>query len=153
MLSHSIEHFGAEFLVCDAAQLPYEDGSISLILSSLGDPYNLPSFWNEVRRVLANDGVCYFTSPSYEWAKRFRKDDFHQGAEFLVNNRLLRLPSYIYPQRQQASVLSEAGLVIDAQTAFMGSKLQTSKSSKLDVFGPNRDGPIVEGFRVRKSLS
>ncbi len=85
MLSYSEQwqQRGASLVVADAQDTRLLSHSFHLIISSLGDPYNGAPFWSEIERLLMVGGACLFTTPSYEWAQRFRRGtDFH-SAEFL----------------------------------------------------------------------
>src|SRR4051812_29449717 len=55
MLQHSRkwESLGATLRIQDATSLAYDEGSVSLVVASLGDPYNVLSFWRETERILA----------------------------------------------------------------------------------------------------
>src|ERR1700728_1042873 len=63
---------GATLCVASASALPYSSEYFDVVASSLGDPYNLDSFWAEIHRVLKIGGKCFFTTPSYDWAQAFR---------------------------------------------------------------------------------
>jgi len=107
---------GAQLVLGSAEALPIATGRISLLVASLGDPYNLPSFWAEVARVLRPGGVVLFTTPSYQWASSFRDNGevaSMTSAEFLLSDgRKAYMPSFIRPESEQAEMIRECGLQV-----------------------------------------
>src|SRR5262249_54594295 len=90
-------------------------------ISSLGDPFNVPRFWNELARCLRPKGQCIFTSPSYEWATSFRTSSSHErpGCAFfeLSNGCSIYVPSFVYSIDSQRNIIEQAGLqIVDTAT-------------------------------------
>ena len=77
MLAYSAAWFrrGARPVIADALRLPIRSACFGLVVASLGDAYNDPQFWSEVSRVLQPGGVVLFTTPSFEWAVSFRREE------------------------------------------------------------------------------
>src|SRR5215213_3310277 len=95
----------------DAARLSFGAESIDLLISSLGDPYNHPDFWNSVSRILKPNGHAIFTTPAYEWSVNFRSklDNETASAEFeLKNGKTVAVLSYIYSKEKQSELLKQA---------------------------------------------
>src|SRR5205823_875605 len=116
MLGHS-RHWarqGAGLEVAPADQLPVLDTSLGLLVASLADPYDDDSFWSEVARVLAPDGRCVVTTPSWLWAARFR-DDGRPGdrAEFeLRDGTQVAVPSMIRTPDDEIRLVERHGLCV-----------------------------------------
>lgn len=106
---------GAHSIIGDARQLTLPKRSVDLILSSLGDPYNVDSFWKRSSETLKVGGTMLFTTPSHNWASRFRKFDSasQQTAEFLSSNgKTYHMPSYIYSVPDQIMMIERFGLKV-----------------------------------------
>jgi SAM-dependent methyltransferase len=154
MLGHSGSWIrkGARAEVADAANLPVRNQSVGVLVASLGDPYNTPEFWSEVRRVLDVHGFVIFTTPSYEWSDSFRplNGEPEDSAEFeLADGRKVRVPSFIYDQARQRHVIEEAKLsVVGLYSVFLGELREMPISPKLTVDAAT---PIVVGYKVTRS--
>lgn len=150
MLAHSRtwRPVGAQLLQCDATRLPLSSGSIGLVVSSLGDPYNVVEFWREVARVLQRGGSVMFTAPSPEWAYEYRRAMLQdvQVAEFLCRRGVVRVPSHVRTREEQLNMALDAGLSIREVTCFMLRELGAVRvSEKLSsVISPNT--PIVDAY-------
>lgn len=111
MLSYSKRFQGlARLVVGNALALPLRDSSISLVVASLADPFNLPLFWSEMKRVLEKGGYGIVTLPSYEWASSFRKNTIREreGAALfkLRTGQQVHLPSNIRSEHEQLGLMS-----------------------------------------------
>jgi ubiquinone/menaquinone biosynthesis C-methylase UbiE len=145
MLRYSTDHSShADFVVCDARQLPFADSSFDLIVSSLGDPYNTITFWKELERVLRAGAHALFTTPSFGWARKFRNGDTH--AEFVTSiGHTLAVPSYIESKKSQRILIESSGLTfLRVQDIHENQLTSTLRSPKL------RAGPIVSGYIAAK---
>ncbi len=112
-------------LVADAAATGLPTGSVDVLVSSLGDPYNSVRFWREVARLLRPDGICLFTTPSWAWASAFRSADHQDSAEFVVGDgEVLSLPSVVLSEEDQRAMWQGAGFhvleVVGASAADLG---------------------------------
>lgn len=143
---------GVHTVVAPADEIPVASASTSLVVSSLGDPYNQPSFWREANRVLEPGGYLIFTTPSYEWAAEFRSSSgpaMLAAAEFeTADGDHLFVPSYVYPEHEQTIHIKEAGLRLVEITHVPLSWLAGRISSKLRVV--ERDTSIVTGYLCGK---
>jgi SAM-dependent methyltransferase len=144
---------GARLMVADASDLPVADGSVALLVSILGDPYNSESFWEEVERALRPAGTCLFTTPSHHWSETFR-DLVHEPAEcaeFVVREERIRVPSYIFPHDVQQRLIERGRLrviqVTDVPLAALG---EGRVSDKLSM-PLERDEPVVTGYLARRT--
>jgi ubiquinone/menaquinone biosynthesis C-methylase UbiE len=106
---------GATLSRQDARQLELDDQSMSVIVSSLGDPYNEERFWKELRRVLAPGGSIFFSTPSFEWAQGFRSrsgSPLHAAEFARSDGTVVYLPSFIYSVAEQVRLINGAGLTV-----------------------------------------
>ncbi|ACF01507.1 Methyltransferase type 11 [Rhodopseudomonas palustris TIE-1] len=136
MLSYSAKYRHlASLVVGDALALPFLNNSISVMVASLADPFNVPEFWSEVRRALRVGGWCIFTSPSYEWARSFRLEstDELQGAALfqLRSGERVHLPSLVWPEDAQVEMIRRAGLTVVSTNAVGIDALPTPLSPKI----------------------
>jgi SAM-dependent methyltransferase len=156
MLSHSKRwiSLGATLKVVDANALPYGDSSFDCVVASLADPYNLPTMWHAIARVLKPQGRAIVTLPSYEWAVRFRPSPSSaasQSADFLLSDgSAVQVPSYVHPMSYQIDMIEKAGLMLSCFCSFGVEELAGEElSPKIRVF----DGPVsslVWGFTAQK---
>lgn len=153
MLRHSsgLRDRGAKFVVGDATAFPIRDASFRLVVSSLGDPYNVPQFWGEVMRCLEPGGCCVFTTPSFEWADRFRrgrKEEVPSLAYFRLRTGAgLHVPSFVLPAGEQVEMIRRAGLLVEEVAVIPTSEVQEPISSKL--LGIDK---AVEAYLVQRPL-
>jgi SAM-dependent methyltransferase len=143
LLDHSIEMLSysrrfanvARLLVGDACNLPIADTSVSLIVASLGDPYNVEAFWYEVARCLRKGGQCLFTVPSYSWARSFRqssKIERDDAAYFeLRDGQRLYLPSFVRPPAEQENLIRQSGLEISKVSNLTANMIPPPLSKKI----------------------
>jgi len=155
MLAHSSEWIsrGATRLIADAEHLPLPDGSQDLVVASLGDAYNTINFWREAGRLLSREGVCLFTTPSFDWASSFRPGRPHtEWALFALRDGTeVMVPSIILNDEDQATLVQTAGLqVVEHSTIALSQLGSMPVSSKLLPWrGPLR--PIVTGWTLKCS--
>jgi|SRR5580692_2003756 SAM-dependent methyltransferase len=135
------------YVVCDARQLSFISGGFDIVVSSLGDPYNTPSFWEEAARVLRVGGHVLFTAPSFDWALKFRGAT--DTAEFVTSDGSeILVPSYVVPDHVQSQMIEAAGLVlVEGGTVEDTGLRATPRSPRL------RPGGIVSGYLAEKLKS
>ncbi|MCA1288170.1 class I SAM-dependent methyltransferase [Salipiger bermudensis] len=137
MLTYSrrwLDH-GATIFECRADATNMPDESVSLMLASLGDPYNTLQFWQEAARILRPDGCVIFTTPSYQWSKKFRIGSDSSVAEFLnERGETVHVPSLVYDSFEQSQLVAEAGM-----------EIVDSSSVGLNVLGANV-APKLQGI-------
>lgn len=149
MLSHSRQFIqaGARAVVGDACTLPLASQSICMCISSLGDSFNVQSFWFEIARCLRPGGICIFTTPSYEWASGFREfsNGERQGRALfeLMSGRLVYVPSFILPTPDQITMINRAGLDVIGSSAVNADLVPPPHSKKIA-----RVGGIVTGYKA-----
>lgn len=144
------ERYGARIEVADAASLPIEDGTVALLVSILGDPYNTPAFWREVARVLRPDGTCLFTTPSHRWSEAFRAqaEEPPLCAEFVVGGGPVLVPSFIYPVEEQTRLIEDAGLHVADVSEVRLSQLSKGALSPKITRSINGNDSVVTGYRM-----
>lgn len=156
MLQHSKRWMaeGLRAVVCRAESLPLRNSSLSLLISSLGDPYNEPSFWQEVSRVLRPGGCSLFTTPSYQWARAFRSRHSQEEvmtAEFdLSDGRKVVFPSWIYSAQDQVRLIEAHALTVVEIVFVPRSALTAARISPKLLVGGARDLPVVSGYLIAK---
>jgi hypothetical protein len=153
MLAHSVKTIKGEYsaVLGNTLQLPFADQSISLLLATLGDPYNVPKFWQEVARVLVAHGSIIFTTPSHVWSSAFRRevDEEQNTAEFDTRDgRRILVPSFICPKDQQLDMMNTYGLQAKATMhVTLGQLESTTVSTKLRCASLEE---IVTGYLVNR---
>ena len=152
MLFHSRNALdeGAEAAISDASTLTLPQRA-DFILCSLGDPYNLTSFWNNCTKILNDDGYLLFTTPSFEWASFFRSPDktSQTHAEFLLSDgRTVLMPSYIVSEQRQINLVTSAGLVVQEFGHVRISELSDMIISSKLSYGPEL--AVIDWYLVRK---
>lgn len=150
MLSYSDRWIasGARLVVASAEATGLKTGTVSLIVSSLGDPYNRLGFWREVARLLKPGGTCLFTTPSFQWSSSFRSDDERDVAEFLrADGARLFMPSHVCNEREQAGMIEAVGLYIEDRQAFGTDMLAAKPAPKLLSVAPS--APVVLAYVVK----
>lgn len=150
MLSYSRKYrFFADLVIGDALALPFADESLSLIIASLADPFNVTRFWNEVHRTLKMGAHCIFTSPSHEWASSFRDNstrELEDAALFqLRSGEHVYLPSLVRPEASQIEMIRRAGLRLVATSSISSDTIPGPYSPK--IVGCK---VIVSGFVVQR---
>jgi SAM-dependent methyltransferase len=137
MLAHSVQFmgFGARGIVGDARRLPFGSATTSLVIVSLGDPFNTEMFWNETARCLRPGGACVFTTPSYEWACSFRRSSRHEREGYalfeLINGQSVYVPSIVHSPPQQAGIIERSGLAVTETMTISGALVPPPYSKKL----------------------
>lgn len=146
----------AKAIVADAADLPYAAGSFDLCVASLGDPYNQPGFWSELARVMSAHAHAIFTTPSYEWASRYRADPSDEASSFsaeflLADGSTIHAPSMVFQREEQVRLIEGAGTleVIDFRQ-FTFSQLSSDSISPKLLVARDADLPIATGYLIRK---
>lgn len=133
---------GARLARGRASALPFPKTSITLVIAPIGDPYNEPSFWSEVYRVLRRGGKAFFTTPSYAWALAFRSnsasDEMHRAEFELQDGRVVSVPSFIYTIDEQVAMIASAGLRLEeiAETPLSGLSTERVSPKLITKHGP-----------------
>jgi SAM-dependent methyltransferase len=138
---------GARLEVAAASALPVRDGSVDLLVASLGDPFDCQSWWAEAARVLAPRGQVVLTTPAAGWATGFRGavDEPSASARFvLADGAVVDVPSYVREPDQERMLIAGAGLRVTAEDAVLRSDLPTPVSAKLDWLAP--EDPVVFAY-------
>jgi SAM-dependent methyltransferase len=155
MIAHSARWASGDvrLLVADASSLPIASGLVDLLVSSLGDPYNIPTFWDEVYRVLRPGGLCIFTTPSYEWASQFRSDGDKARAEFeIMGGGRVLVESRIYASAEQVAMIEKAGLQVGKRDVVRVAAFRPEAlSSKILDRSPS--SAVVQGYLLAKPQS
>lgn len=148
--------WGAILSLSRAETLPVASGSLGLLVSSLGDPYNEPAFWDEAYRVLRPGGVVFFTTPAYDWAESFRLQNGQgevMSAEFeLKDGRRVFVPSWIYPVDQQIKLIMSSGIEVEEVVQVPRSALESERVSPKLLIDHLNDMNVVTGYLCLKGL-
>jgi 2-polyprenyl-3-methyl-5-hydroxy-6-metoxy-1,4-benzoquinol methylase len=141
---------GAKLVVSAVETLSNSDGQFDLIFACLGDPYNTPRLWQRIRECLAPHGAYFYTTPSFDWATRFRRH--HQGgneslAEFLVEGEHIYVPSLVISPEAQRAMIEAGGLTVGQIANIARRDLPAGvRSPKLALTEISADLPIVTGY-------
>lgn len=150
MLSYSTPWVarGARSLVASADATGLPSGTVSLVVSSLGDPYNHAEFWREIARLLKPGGTCLFTMPSFQWSSIFRSDSERDFAEFeRADGVRLFMPSHVRREEEQVRMIEAAGLLVEYRTEFGTEMLETEPAPKLRCVEPSI--PVISAYSIR----
>jgi SAM-dependent methyltransferase len=115
MLTYSRDDGRFPLVQADARRLPFRDAAFDVVVASLGDPYNEPAYWSEMRRVLHHHGLVLYTTPTFGWSHQFRGSSSAEktSAEFaLRDGRTVRVPSHILSEADQRRLIESAGLTV-----------------------------------------
>lgn len=142
---------GAHLLLGSAFMLPIASESVQLVVASLGDPYNTAPFWKEVCRVLRPGGSFVFTTPSCNWASRFREGQNVKLAEFeLSDGRRVEVPSWIYPRDEQVRMFEQYRLLLRQLDEVPISELKSEPLSPKLLQLRGLDASVVTGYLLVK---
>jgi SAM-dependent methyltransferase len=141
---------GARLSLNRAEMIPVASSNLSMLVSSLGDAYNEPAFWDEANRSLCPGGLLFFTTPAYEWAEAFRSQNGQGetiGAEFeLKDGRKILVPSWIHPVEQQVELIKNSGLEILEVVQVPRSALESEHLSPKLFIGHGDNINILTGY-------
>jgi hypothetical protein len=148
MLAQTRSESGALRLLADCERLPLAAASCSLLLASLGDPYNTERFWNEAARVCVPGADLWFTTPAYDWARSYRSDHLINWAEFVTRfGEHVLVPSIIIPRRVLLGRAENAGFTFVEYRAIRGAEISGPLSWKFDRV-IERNAPLLEAYRL-----
>jgi len=137
--------------LASAHQLPLRESDVDVLVSSLGDAYNLYEFWAEAHRVLKPDGSVIFTTPSHEWASGYRRNADGNVAEFeLADSRHVYAPSFVWSLDAQVELMRQSGFRLLWTMMVKSSQLDQAPTSKKLLLADLEDAPIVTGYLARK---
>ncbi len=153
MIAHSARwaRDGAPLVLADAEALPIDSGALSLLVASVADPFNRPSFWREVARTLSRGSIALFTTPSYDWATAFRGSDNgnNTAAEFeVVSGKRVLVPSFIYPPERQISMIEGADLSVDRVVDVPISALNGERLSPKLIQARGPSASVLTGYVI-----
>lgn len=158
MLSHSKRSRGnnVDFIVCDANNFPFYDESIDFIVSLLGDPYNQNTFWNEVFRTLKCHGRGIFTTPSWQWATKFRSKsarETHNEALFVTKfGKSVSVPSHVFSEDDQINIMLKSGIRVESVSHYTSDQLNKESRAISPKIGEytNLSDPVVTAYHFSK---
>jgi SAM-dependent methyltransferase len=155
MLRYSEEFLdiSADKVVSSAFDVPLPSNSVAVILSSLGDSYNISTFWQEARRLVRPLGWLIYTTPSYEWSSVFRSLEDQMVAEFIIaDNQHIKIPSWIYPKEEQIKRIEQNGFHVRETKEFRLSQLSGKNISSKLTCVTKGDYPIVQAYLAHKTV-
>lgn len=153
MLSHSDQYVSQNTrpILANVESTEFAESSFDIVVASLGDPFNTPMFWEEIRRILKQGGICLFTSPAVEWAETFRRPGTNREAEFaLRDGTIVFVPSIVLSPNAQSSLVTAAGLNVRETQDYRVADLVGPISSKLSLTTEGDALVVLRGFAVHK---
>jgi ubiquinone/menaquinone biosynthesis C-methylase UbiE len=152
MLKHSNKWIssGAISKIADARWTEFPENYFDLIVSSLGDPYDCEDFWREVRRIIVDQGIFLFTTPSFEWSSKFRGAVQLNKAEFVLRDgEAVSVPSFTRPLTEHRNVMREFGFEIVEEVLPSIDDIIGPVSPKLSVLSKGTEEPVLYCFVLR----
>ena len=154
MLEHSRNAFGENnyYVVSDAIHLPVLSASVDLVVSLLGDPYNVPDFWREASRIIRPGGRLLFTTPSWEWANAFREGNERESGDsalfILANGDEVYVPSHILSKSRQIELAESFDffLIMNHDVSHEQISLVSENLSRKIEGYLDRNVPVVTGY-------
>jgi guanylate kinase/ubiquinone/menaquinone biosynthesis C-methylase UbiE len=151
-------------VVASAFSLPFPDKTFKVIVCSLVDPFLLPEALHEIARILTDDGVFIFNSPSKIWSDALRSInyDLELNATRFVHSsgNEVSVHSFTYTDIELQNLVESCGFQIDAFEVADGRGLKnharpissalTQAAQKLGM--EVDDLPILQLMIVRKDL-
>jgi SAM-dependent methyltransferase len=123
------------------------------IFAILGDPFNVDDCWRHISIALKEGGRCVFVVPSHEWAIRFRRAALTERSGYarfeLARGETVYLPSFIYSERDQASMIAEAGLKLQGVDHVYLRDIEEIKSPKVSEYLSDSD-PLLDIYSAEK---
>jgi len=145
---------GVKLELASAMDLACASESFDAVASCLGDPYNTPSFWREVHRILRPGGKCLFTTPSRDWAVAFRdgsnQDSMHSSEFELADRSRVFLPSHIYSEADQIELIQSVGLKVLQVSGVSIQDLSGNKLSPKLLLSRGQKASVVTGYLALK---
>lgn len=148
-------------VIGSAFNLPFAEQSFNFVVSSLADPFLRKEALNEVFRILVNNGVFIFNSPSKIWSDAIRQSDIYSQAstKFMHSSGLVaRVCSFTYTDDELRQLIVSCGFQIEKFEVAYGRELSkysriispalTQAASRL--FIELDDLPILQMVTVRK---
>jgi hypothetical protein len=144
---------GAKLALMDAERLPRRQAKFDLVFAMMADPYNTSSFWKALPGILAKGGAVTISTPSFEWASRFRRNA--QDGELAVarfksrSGRLLDMPSHVYTVVDQIGIARRSGFVLSRYRAVQIRDLGSVRLSPKLLGGEGDLEPIVDVYEFQ----
>lgn len=123
-----------------------------LIVAILADPYNSSGMWESIKSIIAENGLVLFTTPSYEWAQMFRKDqqsELYEVAEFRTQEgKTLYVRSVVLNEENQVILCNQSGFKVSSISRLtVNSIVDQTLSPKLRS-AQDQDIPVVTGYVI-----
>lgn len=100
---------------CAALRLPLLSSKISVVTSFLYDPYNRPELYEEVYRVLQDQGIFVGTLPHFVWGttlRRILRYDKNKTKFLTRDKSLVELDSLLMSDAEIQEAIKRAGLTL-----------------------------------------
>ncbi|MDI4233413.1 class I SAM-dependent methyltransferase [Bradyrhizobium sp. Arg237L] len=138
----------------DINREPFGSSEFDWIFAVLGDPYNSPAAWRNIRDALKSEGQCVFVVPSSEWARKFRAESADERPDLarFVTSRgdVVFLRSLIFEPEDQSRMISSVGLTLASFEQVKVRELPYVRSPKIfDVL--SADQSLLDVYRVINS--
>ena len=150
-------------VVASAFSLPFPNETFKIIVCSLADPFLVPESLHEIARVLTDDGVFIFNSPSKIWSDALRSNNHNSELNFTrfvhSSGNEVSVYSFTYTDVELQNLVESCGFRFEAFEVAHGSGLKshprpissalTQAAQKLGL--EVDDLPILQLMVVRKA--
>lgn len=125
----------------------FKENNFDVIISSLADPYLFPSAILEIRRILKNNGIFIFTTPSSKWSKNVRNNKLNNKTTFLLHDEsTAEVFSFTFTLQELITILEELQMkvIFSEELSLPANTLKISISPAISLAAQKENCPINE---------
>lgn len=114
--------------------LKFPSKSFDIVIASLADPYFYPSALCEIRRILKDDGLFIFSTPSHVWAKSIRNGVSEYKTQFKSkDDSIAEVYSFTFEMDQLIELMNVCGYNNIHSSIACGSDLPSEKEISIAI--------------------